>query len=284
MVLLILVALCGFSACESGAKKLERKPKTHVRKKKKEGKGLVTVFETPAPSAVYSLLSRDLKKLKGNTSNIEDTIADPAFMLGVLIAELSMAGEKNDQYAIYKSLQKIHKVFGRLKITDQSLDSLMSQSEKIVVKKMDLQQKATSLYPKVKELFTISGRKGDLAAVKVGVFVHQMEFILSNQKKIGKERLAEVIEFQKATAQNLLSDLVDADQNGRIEIFKSSLEQILSVFDNMKFTAQSELIYKDENGVYIISGGREYQMDERLLDELYEVIKNVNYSTSGNEK
>lgn len=283
-IFLVLVALCGFSACDSGAKKLERKPKTHVRKKKKAEKGLETIFETPAPSAIYAMLSSDLKKLKGIPLNSSDTIVDPAFKLGRMIAELSMASEKKDQYAIYKALQQVHGLLGQLKITDRSLDSLFMQSEKIVLKKVDLQQKADALYPKIKELFKVSDRKSDLAAVKVGAFVHQLDFILINRKKIAKDRMAELLEFQKATAQNLLSNLIDVDGNGRIDHYKMQLERILSVFDKMKFTAQPELIYKDEKGVYIISGGREYSVEEEVMTELHEIVLNFNQTPAENEE
>lgn len=283
MILLVLIASCGFSACDSGAKKLERKPKTHVRKKKKAVKGLVTVFQTPSPAEVYSLLSSDLKKLKSIKLNSSDTIADPAFNLGRMIAELSMASEKNDQYAIYRSLQQIHNLLGQLKITDLSLDSLMTQSEKVVLKKTDLQQKAVQLFPKIKELLTVSGRKSDLAALKVGAFVHQMNFILINRSSIAKSKLSDLLDLQKVTAQNLLSELVDVNGNGRNDLFKAQLERILSVFDQMNYTAQPELIYKDENGVYIISGGKELEVDQQLLVELYEIVKNFSQIPPENE-
>lgn len=284
MIVMILVVFCGFSACDAGAKKLERKPKTHIGKKEKEEKGLVMVYETPAPSAVFGILSTDLKKMKLMKFNLGDTINDPAFELGRMIAELSIASEKKDQYSIYRSLQQIHGVFNQLKITDRSLDSLLTQSEKVVLRKVDLQQKANELYPKVKELFIISGRKSDLAAVKMGVFVHQMDFILTNQKKIAKDKMAELLEFQKATAQNLLSNLIDVDDNGRIDHYQTQLERILSVFDEMNFTSQPELIYQDEQGVYVISGGREYSVEGEVITDLQDIVRNFNETPAENEE
>ena len=81
------------------------------------------------------------QNLLSNLIDVGDTINDPAFELGRMIAELSIASEKKDQYSIYRSLQQIHGVFNQLKITDRSLDSLLTQSEKVVLRKVDLQQK-----------------------------------------------------------------------------------------------------------------------------------------------
>jgi hypothetical protein len=284
MIVMILAVFYGFSACDAGAKKLERKPKTHIGKKEKEEKGLVMIYGTPAPSAVFGLFSTDLKKMKVTTFNLGDSINYPSFELGRMIAELSLASEKKDQYSIYRSLQQIQRVFRQLKITDRSLDSLMTQSEKVVLRKADLRQKADELYPKVKELFIISGRKSDLAALKMGIFVHQMDFILTNHKKIAKDKLAELLEFQKATAQNLLSILIDVDDQGQMDHFQTQLERILSVFDKMNFTFQRELIYQDEQGVYVISGGREYSVEGEVITDLQDIVQNFNETPAEDEE
>lgn len=282
-IILVLVAFCGLTACDSGAKKLEKKPKTHVRKKVKEEKGLITVFETPAPKELYSSLSAQLGKLKEIAVVSEDTLSDPAFVLGALFSELSFVAEKKDQRKIHSTLQKIQGSFTSLGITDQSLDSLLGLPLKVSLKNNSLSQKADELFPKVKELMRVSGRDIDLGVIKVGVLVHQLDFVLSNRSEISKLKLNDLLDLQKSTAQNLLSSLVELENNGRLDVYKLQLESVLSSFDTMQSTSQPELIYKNDDGVYIISGGKELEFEEESLSELHGIIKSFNQKASTDE-
>jgi hypothetical protein len=283
-IVAIVFALCGLSACDSGAKKLEKKPKTHLRKKKHEEKELISVYENPVPSEVFNLLSTNLTRLKKLSLKESDTIAGHAFVLGGLLSELTMSLEIKDGKSVLNSLESIQQSFQKLNMQDASLDKVLTMPEKVVLKRKDLFSVSETLYSKTTDFLKISGRDNDLAAVKMGAFIHQLNVLIVNRSKIPEDKRVQMLQLQRASAQNILVYLVELNQNQRIEGFKNQMERILSCFDRMQPKGQPEVIFKEEDGVYRINGGAEYISDAKFFSDMENILLNFTATIESHEE
>lgn len=273
-VIVFIALTVGFYACDAGAKKLERKPKTRVRVVEKVEKELVSIYESPAPSTVYKRMVKKQSKWKNSVIELNDTLVSPAFKLGELLSELTFSVESKDHKKMAGNLRQIQLVYERLQLADTNLNTLMLLPEKVLLKHKELITFSSEFYSNTIELLRMYARESDLAALKVGVYVHQMNFILKNQTQIDSVIFEELLQFQRASAQNLLVSLVDLKGEEKFELFREKIHQILSCFDRLKQDGTPEVVFKDENDVYLIRGGFNYKLDEKVLVDLEQLLAN----------
>lgn len=264
---LLIGGLGALSSCEGGAKRLDKKPKTHVLKEEEPERQVVSVYRTEnamdRPAAFRNLkLNKDKFK-----SNVE---GGSLFELGMHFedAAVLLTGpvQKKERAFVLKKLSELSETLEDLNIASDSLNDLIASG------KFPESSFMNELFSSSQAALTEKGNEIHAQIMAIGNWVEHMHLVLSSPKIRQVDFQRAFLEYSKITAQNHLLSLVELGEAEEVDGYITDLNRIIRLLDRFSMKETPLEISRDTEGAYVIKGGAEILSDQQLLVELTELI------------
>lgn len=240
-----------------------------------------TFYNVPSPSEQFEVLSSlDGYKKMSSLNSLDNsekytTSYKKALNFGVYTADAAYLASYKSKVDLLRYLGVLDNIGG-----DIGLGAVLSNEMSQMFQ--DKNANIDSLFRIADQLYLrsfdrlIENQKGeDLCFILYGAWIETMHLAFESSKGFKKSpKLNKYIANQKLIAENLLSYLLDFQDNVNVVVHTEELGEVLTIFDNMDCVHEKTKVNAAKNSI-AISGGTKCSLNAKVYDDLKERITSL---------